>query len=279
MYINSASSSALYAAYAIKTADVAVNRASERLSTGLRINSAADDPSGLAKANNIKTYLGSYTTSLSNINDGIAMNQIADKALSAIYSTLSNMYTLAVSSYTADATDDAALITANQSAFESYQDEIDSLASSATYNGRALLTSNSLSVSILAGVNSSDTIDLSFSNAQASALGVATSNMISTPTAAGNAMDDIKDAMETISSYQAQVGAQENILQSRSDFISSAIITNTQAYSNIMDANMAEESANLASAMIKRDAATAMLSQANTMNANIVKYLLQAYGS
>ena len=46
-----------------------------------------------------------------------------------------------------------------------------------------------------------------------------------------------------------------------------------------MDANMAEESANLASAMIKRDAATAMLSQANTMNANIVKYLLQAYGS
>ena len=189
------------------------------------------------------------------------------------------MYTLAVSSYTADATDDAALITANQSAFESYQDEIDSLASSATYNGRALLTSNSLSVSILAGVNSSDTIDLRFSNAQASALGVATSNMISTPTAAGNAMDDIKDAMETISSYQAQVGAQENILQSRSDFISSAIITNTQAYSNIMDANMAEESANLASAMIKRDAATAMLSQANTMNANIVKYLLQAYGS
>ncbi|MFZ9299009.1 MAG: flagellin, partial [Hylemonella sp.] len=150
MYINSASSQALYAAYAMKTADTAVSRASERLSTGLRINSAADDPSGLVKANNLKTYLGSYSTSLSNINDGIAMNQIADKGLSAIYSTLSNMYTLAVSSYTADSSTDsgAALLAANQSAFESYQAEIDSLASSATYNGKALLsTTGGLSAS------------------------------------------------------------------------------------------------------------------------------------
>ena len=303
MYINSASSSALYAAYAIKTADVAVNRASERLSTGLRINSAADDPSGLAIANNFKKYIGSYNASLNNINDAISMNQVADKGLSAIYSNLSNMYTLALSSYgisTSDASTNTSsnqtLMDANNTAFLEYLDEIDSLAAAATFNGKPLLAddgssdytsgTNSYEYTIQAGVDSTESIDIKYYVSETDKLGKDKLDISGleigsdkSTTNLSTVLTNIKNAMDAISANQVVVSAQANILSTRADFVTNQIITNTQAYSNIMDANMAEESANLASAMIKRDAATAMLSQANTMNANIVKYLLQAYGS
>lgn len=288
MHVDSISSQALYATYAIKTADAAVTRASQRLSTGLRVNSAADDPSGLAIANNIKKYIGSYNQSLNNINDGIAMNQIAEKGLSGIYDALSNMYSLAVSSYTASttaasSTSDQALMNANDTAFQKYVTEINKLASAATYNGKVLLGANG-QYTIQADISSdsANSITLNYSDSRSSALGVSgldigyeTSDSFSGDE---GILKTIESAMNTISEYQVTVGAQANILAGRGDFVTDQIITNTQAYGNIMNANMAEESANLASAGIKRDAATAMLAQANTMNADIVKYLLKAYG-
>jgi flagellin len=279
MEISSANSQALFSSYAIQSANAAIVQASKRLSTGLRVNSAADDPSGLVIASNFKSNIGSYNAALTNINTGIAMNQVADKGLSSIYSTLSKMYNLAVSSYTADSTttSGAALISANQSAFAAYKTELDSLASAATFNGKALLsTSGGLSASIQAGTSSSDTIALSYSSVTSSALGVS-SNSVSSNANAATAMTALTTAMNTVSGYQVVVGAQANILSGRADFVTGAITNNTQAYGNIMDANMAEEAANLASATIKRDAATAMLAQANTMDADIVKYLLNTY--
>jgi flagellin-like hook-associated protein FlgL len=91
-------------------------------------------------------------------------------------------------------------------------------------------------------------------------------------------MTAIQTAMYTIGKYQTTVGAQANILNTQADLTKSFITTNTKAYGDIMNANMAEESANLATAQINRDASTAMLAQANTMNKDIVKYLLQTYG-
>ncbi len=288
MYVDSISSQALYATYAIKTADTAVARASQRLSTGLRINNAADDPSGLAIANNFKKYISSYKISLNNINDGIAMNQIAEQGLNKIYDTLSNMYTLAVSSYTASttaasSTSDQALMDANDVAFQKYITEINNLANAATYNGKTLLSStNSYSIQADISSDSVNSITLNYSDSRSSALGVSGLD-IGYDTADSFSGDDgilntIQSAMNTINEYQVTVGAQANILTNRADFVSGQITNNTQAYGNIMNANMAEESANLASAGIKRDAATAMLAQANTMNADIVTYLLKAYG-
>lgn len=282
MYVNAASAQALYATNAVNTANAAIARASQRLSTGLRVNNSGDDPGGMAIANNFKTYLGSYNAALTNINDAVAMNQVADKALSSIYTTLSNMYTLAVSSYTADSStaSGAATIAANQLALASYQSALDTLASGATYKGKALLTTSAgLSVSVQAGISSSDTLSLTYYSATGSKLGVSTSDItVSSSSNASTAMTAIQTAMYTIGKYQTTVGAQANILNTQADLTKSFITTNTKAYGDIMNANMAEESANLATAQINRDASTAMLAQANTMNKDIVKYLLQTYG-
>lgn len=305
MNVNSVNSQALYATYAIKTADAAVARASQRLSTGLRINSAADDPSGMAIANNLKTYIGSYNAALKNVNDGIAMNQVADKGLSSIYSNLSNMYTLALNSLglstsnpSSNSSSNSTLMDANNIAFQSYLTEITSLATETTYNGKALLAldsnssdfsdaSNKYTYEIQAGVSSSDSISLNYYLAQPDRIGDGGAIDISaeaidsskSTTNINTTLTALKSAMDAISANQAVVGAQANIMSARSDFVSGQIVNNTQAYGNIVNANMAEESANLASASIKRDAATAMLAQANTMNADIVEYLLKAYAS
>ena len=164
---SSASPYASIAALNRATADVA--KATERISTTLRINHASDDPGGLAMANRLKAQLGSMVKAVDNVNAGIAVQQRVDTALTTISDTLQDMRSLANSaaSGTASAVDRAGY----QLALASYLDEIDALAEATTWNGSSLLDGTATSMKVQGGTSSADSTSLTLFSTLTSALG------------------------------------------------------------------------------------------------------------
>ncbi len=160
---------ALIAGRAYATASTAYAQASQRISTQQAINSAKDNPVGLAVANRWKAQIASYAKATDNINAGISALQIADAGLSQIATLLTSMKTLASSS--ASGTTSSNDRTTNQTLLSSYRDQIDSIASSATYNGASLLNGDTPIIKVQTGINSGETTTLNFSSVTSSALG------------------------------------------------------------------------------------------------------------
>jgi len=159
----------MVAANAYSTATKAYSQASTRISTQLAINSAKDNPAGLGIANRWKAQIASYAKATDNVNAGISAVQIADSALTEIATVLTSMKTLATSS--ASGTASAATRTSNQTVFETYMAQIDSIAESAEYNGASLLNGDTPSIKVQTGINSGETTTLNFSSVLSSALG------------------------------------------------------------------------------------------------------------
>lgn len=160
---------AMVASNAYSDAVKAYTQASTRISTQLAINSAKDNPVGLAVANRWKAQIASYTQATSNINAGISAVQIADSALTEIGTILTTMKTLATSS--ASGATSAATRTSNQTLFANYMAQIDAIAESAEYNGTSLLNGDTPTIKVQTGINSGETTTLNFSSVVSSALG------------------------------------------------------------------------------------------------------------
>ena len=269
---------ALVAGNALNSANAAAAQASERISTTLQINSAADDPAGLATANRLKSDISSYNAALTNINSAISMNETADTALSSIAALLADMSALAVASSTDTASDDDR--TNNQTEFSAYLAQIETIASDAAYNGFGLLDGSNLSMDVQTGINAGDTTSLTFFASLTTDLGTtdSLSNLdVSSASGADTAITVIAEALTTVEGYQARTGAQANVLSYQSDLTTSNITTHTAGYGNIMDADIAAETAALAAAEIRQTASTAMVAQANSMSKELVSYLLSSY--
>lgn len=160
---------ALIAANAYSKASSAYSRANERISSTLQINSAKDDPAGLAMANKWSAKIASYTQAVKNIDSANSALSIADSTLSNIQTVLTAMKTLATSS--ASGATSSATRTINQTTFASYLTSLDSLANSAYFNGSSLLNGDTPSITVQSGINSGDTTTLTFGNVLSSALG------------------------------------------------------------------------------------------------------------
>ena len=128
---------------------------------------------------------------------------------------------------------------------------------------------------IQSGINSGDSTSLSLEKMTVSSLSL-TSLSVASSGDATTSVGLIDDAIDTITNYQAYIGAMENVLDFQSNLATSNITNYSTAYGQIMNADLAQETANLASAQIQRDAATAMLAQSQTMNKELVTYLLKS---
>jgi flagellin len=139
-------------------------------------------------------------------------------------------------------------------------------------------------MTIHSGTESTDTTSLSFESVLSTVLGPAGSRLstldISTQAGALAAIDatttPIDTAMDSVSSLQGYIGAKQNILEIQSAVASNRMTIQAQAMGNIMDADLATETANLAAGQIQQEAATAMLTQAASMNKSLVSYLLNS---
>ena len=263
-------SMAQMAVRAIHTADAAVATSAERISTGLRVNSAADDPVGIVQANRLKTQIQSMSKAIDNVTQGASMVQVVDGSLSQISKVLTDMYTLA--KYNSSSTNYADLMS-------SYVSQIDSISQNALWNGSSLMygdnTATTQDTVIQSGPGSSNTISITFDRTDSTSL-LLDGSSITDSTSATATATAIETAQDTVSAYQSYVGAMANVLTYQSDALTSVSTAYSSAYGNTMNADLAQETSNLAAAQIRRDGATAMLTQANGLNKEIVAFLLKS---
>ena len=266
--------SALAAVKAIQTANSSITQASERISTGQRINRASDDPAGLMLANRLKVQLASFSKVTDNLSMATAVTQLVDDSLTQIQDLLASMRTLALASSSGSYS--STEMAANQTQLDSYVSEIDSIANNALWNGSSVMNGGTTSMTFQSGVNTGDSIAVSFSTMLSSSLTVGSLDIQTSTTTASNAIDTIDTAISAVSTYQSTIGAKQNVIAAQSNLAQSTVVNYSTAYGAIVNADMAQETANLASAQIQRDAATAMLAQSGTLNKELVNFLLKS---
>lgn len=256
----------------LSQANAKISQASERLSTGFRINRSSDDVGGMAVANDLKTQIGSFNAVLNNVSEGSAVTQLIDAALTEIVDILGYMRVAAVASKSS--TISTAERTAYQDEIDAYVTAIDTISTNATWNGTALMSSAS-TLDVQTGVNSGDSTTLSFDKITTSELDVDALSTATTTTA-GTAVNAIDDALDTVNTYQAYIGAMSNVMEAQYNVASDTIMNYSSAYGKIMNADYAAETAKLAAAQIQRDGAAAMMIQGNDLNRSLVDYLLSS---
>lgn len=254
----------LRAQNALEISQSTVQKSFLRLSSGFRINSAADDAAGLGISESLRAKIRGYSVAERNTNNAISMANVAEGGLAQVSSIAIRMRELAVQSANGDltSTDRGYLDTE----FQLLKDEIDRLSNSTEFNGSSLLggTATSIAFQVGIGTTSNDVINLTFGGVTVSDLGlsgisVSGSNAVSA-VAAINAMDA---ALGSVSTVRARFGAATNRLQ--------ISVSNTQvirtnlaaANSAIRDVDVAEETSQLARSQVLLQAGASVLSQAN----------------
>jgi len=235
-----------------------------RLSSGLRINTAADDAAGLGVAKSMNAQVRSYAVAERNTNDAISMLQTADGGSEQIHGLLTRMRELAVQSSngsysTADRTN-------IQAEFANDQNEITRVASSVQFNGKNLLGGSTSTTTFQVGIGTatSDRIGVTFGGADADKLGVSTASIsVTSDTNAQSAITAIDAAISTLSAQRANFGAGINRFQSTVENLQSMQTNTAASLSRIQDTDVAKETAALSKNQVLSQAGAAILAQAN----------------
>lgn len=255
----------------LNTSAKSLNTSLQRLSSGLRVNSARDDAAGLGIATNMSAQTRGMTVATRNANDGISLAQTAEGGLATITDHLQRMRELATQA--ASGQYDSVNLAALNKEFQALQSEISRVASATTFNGKAILgTDNTMSFQIGAGTTGVNQIAVT-TVAASMATGLFAATDITTAAGALTVMGTLDTALNTVNTDRSGLGA----LQSRFDGVVSQLgaqIENTEAArSRIMDTDYAAETANLSRAQILQQAGTAMLAQANSLPQNVLSLL------
>lgn len=246
----------------------------QKLSTGLRINSAADDAAGLGISQKMQEQINGLTQAQSNAQDGISLISTADSGLSVTQSMLQRMNTLTVQAANETlTTGDTQKI---QAEINQLSSQIDSIANQTQYNTQNILNTTS-AVNFQVGANSGQTITLTLVDATTGALGLGSLADLSTTTTinatASANIGVIQSAINAISLDRSNLGAVENRLNYTITNLQSSTQNLTAANANITDVNMASEMSNFTKNQILVQAATSMLAQANQMPQSVLKLL------
>lgn len=256
----------------------------ERLSSGLRINKASDDPAGLQLADSLRADARIAAVAVRNANDGISLVSIADNALEAIGNLLQRMAELAQQS--ANGVYSTSQRSALSSEFIALGSEVERIATTTTFNGISLL-SNSQSVTLQVGLNGASTsritidaitatlnsLGLAGSGSSALSFSIISTTSTSSQLAAQNALSAIGLAIDTLSARRGSLGASESRLNTAINFLQVARENFIAAESRIRDADIAKETADLVRLQVLQQAATAVLAQANQQPSRVLDLL------
>ena len=249
----------------------------QRLSSGLRVNSAKDDAAGLAIAERMNTQVRGMNVAIRNANDGISLAQVAEGGLSTMAEILQRMRELAVQSI--NSTNQASDVSALNQEFGQLRDEIARTMTAVQFNGTSLFT-NSADFSFQVGANSGQSItilasDINISTATSITDITTGANSGLTATNAANALvlDGIDKALTVINATRATLGAVQSRFDNTINFLKTAVENQSAARGRIMDADFAQETSNLSRTQILQQAGTAMIAQANQLPQNVLKLL------
>jgi len=242
-----------------------LQKSMQRLSSGYRINSAADDAAGLGISESMRSQIRGLAQAQKNIQDGVSMVQTAEGNLDEVHSMLQRVRELAVQYKNGSL--DANAKSSIQNEVNQLASEIDRIGTTASFNGTKLLSPTTSTISFQVGANDGDVISAS------------TFNLSSVVTQAGLSLDDANalsniDGMITgVSQARAGFGAVQNRLEHTLSVQATYQENLTGAESRIRDVDMAEEMVNLTKNQIISQAGTAMLAQANQLPQNVLRLL------
>jgi flagellin len=256
----------------LNMSQTAMNTAVQRLSSGLRVNSAKDDAAGLAIAERMSAQVRGMNVAIRNANDAISLAQVAEGALGKVGDMLQRMRELAVQSANATNGDsDRANLDAE---FQELGAEIGRVLTNTRFNGLAVLGGDAGTQTFVVGANSTDTIDVTTTQLDNDAdITAATSTDVTSATNASAAIDLIDTALTTVNDERALYGATQNRFESVISGLQIAVENQTAARSRIVDADYAAETAALTRAQILQQAGVAMLAQANAAPQNVLSLL------
>ncbi|MFJ4247638.1 flagellin domain-containing protein [Pseudomonas sp. NPDC089741] len=256
----------------------------QRLSSGLKINSAKDDAAGLQISNRMASQIRGGNQAIQNANDGISVAQAAEGGLQATTDILQRMRELAVKAR--NGTNGTADQTATNSEFAQMSDEITRISASTNLNGKNLLDGTAGTVTLQVGANtgSANHIDLVLSSKfDAVSLSVGSGTVVLTGasgTGAGSASQNIDNAITAIDAAIAAIGAQraslgasQNRLTSTISNLQNIVENTTAAQGRVQDTDFAAETANLTKQQTLQQASTSVLAQANQLPSAVLKLL------
>jgi len=248
----------------------------ERLSSGLRVNSAKDDAAGLAISDKMTSQIRGMTVATRNANDGISLAQTAESALGTMTETMQRMRDLAVQS-----SNDAALTDSDrnklQTEFKQLNDELTRIVSNTEFNGKKIVNGSVYGLVIQVGANTTvdNQISIAISNMSAVLASVTAGSIGSGALAAGalNAITSLDAAIASIDDTRAGLGAVQNRFTTTISNLQSSIENQSAARSRITDTDFAAETASLSRSQILQQAGTAMLAQANQAGQSVLSLL------
>ena len=237
----------------------------ERLSTGQRINSASDDPAGLAVSENMQADIRSLNEAKMNANDGVSMAETAEGALSETHDILNRMKELATSANT-DALSSGQRDNI-QKEFNAMKAELSDISQDTEFNGTTLLATG-FAAEIQVGKDAADQVTVALgqgvSPGSLAAGNLGGAVVSGARTNASSAVDTVQTAIEEVSQLRGTLGSQVNRLDIKMDNLSTEKQNLEAANSRIRDTDVAKETADLTQNQILTQAGTSMLSQANS---------------
>ena len=256
----------------------AMGKAMEQLSTGKRINGAADDAAGLAISEKMTAQIRGLNQAVRNANDGISMIQVAEGATVEVTNMLQRMRELAVQGI--NDTNTTVDRTALKAEYQQLGNEIQRISNNTEWNTAKVANASANSAVFQVGANSSQTITVAFSDITALS-GMATAVISAADAAsvgsvadfAGSTLSTLDTAINAIGSYRSTLGASINRLNYAADNLQNVSSNTAASRSRIQDTDYAQATTELARTQIIQQAATAMLAQANQQPQSVLSLL------
>ncbi len=265
---------ALNAHRTLQMTNLQIGKSIERLSSGLRINRAADDAAGLAVSEIMRSQIRGMNVASRNAQDGVSMVQVADGAISAVTDMLQRMRDLAVQAANGTFSDQQR---ANLDAeVQQVVQELNRVGTDTEFNGIKILAGSiataASAVTLQVGANGGQSIAFTISTVSASDLGVS-GIAVSTAASASAAIASLDAAINNLTTNRATLGAIQNRLEQTINRLGLTAENLQAAESRIRDADMAKEMIDFTKAQILQQSGTAMLSQANLAPQSVLSLL------
>ncbi|MFB0846160.1 flagellin N-terminal helical domain-containing protein [Paenibacillus oleatilyticus] len=250
--------------------NIAQGKSSEKLSSGYRINRAADDAAGLSISEKMRTQIRGLNQAAANAQDGVSLVQTAEGAMNEVSDMLTRMKELAVKA--SNGTYNTSDLKAMDEEFQALGNAIDDIANKTTFNGITMLNKNvPQSINIQIGNNSGDSVSVTSQNITKTGLGL--SGGVSTSAAAKTSLGTIDKAIGLVNKARSEFGAVQNRLEHVYNNLSTTSENLQAAESRIRDTDMAKEMMNYTKLNILQQASNSMLAQANQAPQGVLQLL------
>lgn len=252
------------------------------ISSGNKLNSASDDAASLSISQNLKVQSSSYSQSLSNVNQAVALNQIADQSISEQSNILNTIKEKLLQASSDTTSSEGRTIILKD--IQNLAKNLDNIASSTNYNGKYLLQENqnsqnpSESIQIQAGESSSDIIEST--PIQANTEGLNLSSLLQedsstfTSSSARSYLDKVDSALDTLNEFRSEFGSNQNLLQSTARSLQNLYTQTQESYSVLTSSDIAKEVSDFNKSNILNQVGIFTQAQANNINQNRVSKLL-----